>query len=130
MAPRLGGGQHEFGVVFKLAPSDGGFTYSALYSFGQDCDSYGGVAMDAAGNFFGACYVAAPITAGWIFELTNCSQSCTVVDLHDFSGSDGSYPYGAPVLDANGNLYGTTQYGGTGDGVVWEIAGVGARHQN
>jgi len=44
-------------------------------------------------------------------------------DLHDFTGgADGSIPWGAVVLDANGNLYGTTYSGGAhGDGVVWEI---------
>jgi len=64
---------------------------------------------------------------GWIFELTNCSQLRSVVDLHDFSGRDGANPYGSPVLDANGNLYGTTKHAGTGNcdhgcGVVSEIA--------
>ena len=28
--------------------------------------------------------------------------------------TDGNMPYGAPVLDADGNLYGTTLYGGKG----------------
>ncbi len=117
------------GVVYKLAPSDGGFTYSVLYSFNA-CYPDGGVAMDAAGNFFGVCSAGGAFNEGWIFELTNCSQGCTVVDLHVFSGSDGFEPYGSPVLDANGNLYGTTVLGGTGNcyagcGVVWEIAGVG-----
>jgi uncharacterized repeat protein (TIGR03803 family) len=121
------GGQHEFGEVFKLAPSGGGFTYTSLYAFDQDCDSQSGVTMDAAGNFFGACYEGGAHQDGWIFELTNCSETCSVVDLHDFSGSDGWSPYDAPVLDANGNLYGTTYAGGTGNcpqhgcGVVWEI---------
>lgn len=128
------GGQNGSGVVFKLAPSAGGFTYSALYSF-RSCGPQGGVAMDAAGNFFGGCSGGGSHQDGWIFELTNCSQECGVNDLHDFSGSDGWEPYGAPVLGANGNLYGTTYYGGTGScgdygcGVVWEIAGAGSPHK-
>ena len=120
------------GVVFKLAPSVGGFTYSILYHLSGD--SVGGLAMDTAGNLFGVSVIGGSHNDGWIFELTNCSQTCSVVDLHDFSGSDGWYPNGTPVLDANGNLYGTTAYGGPGTcgiygngcGVVWEIAGVGS----
>jgi uncharacterized repeat protein (TIGR03803 family) len=123
------------GVLFKLAPSDGGFTPSVFYNFLTACEPYDGVTMDSAGNFFGACLYGVA-GAGWIFELANCSQSCTLIDLHDFRGFDGNMPYGVPVLDANGNLYGTTQYGGTGGdcnmgcGVVWEIAGVGAPLKN
>ena len=121
------GGQGNDGVVFRLAPSDGGFTYSVLYTFSSMCSPYGGVVMGATGNFFGVCYDGGAYDDGWVFELTNCGQGCTVVDLHDFSGSDGMNPYGSPALDANGNLYGTT-VGGTvagncaeGCGVVWEI---------
>jgi len=120
----VSGGQNGDGVVYKLAPSNGGFTYSVLYTFISGCESNGGVAMDAAGDLFGVC-PAGGAGAGWIFELTNCSQTCTVVDLHDFNGSDGLSPRGTPVLNANGNLYGTTAGGGTGCyegcGVVWEI---------
>ena len=132
-----GGGQNGGGVVYRLAPSGGGFTYSALYTFSEYCDSYGGVAMDTAGDLFGVCSAGGANNDGWIFELTNCSQECSVVDLHDFSGSDGANPYGGPVLDANGNLYGTTYSGGAGTcyggpncGVVWEIAGAGAPQKN
>jgi uncharacterized repeat protein (TIGR03803 family) len=131
------GGQNGEGVVYKLAPLGGGFTYSELYTFSSLCGLFSGVALDAAGNFFGVCYGGGDpaYQDGWIFELTNCSQGCSVVDLHDFSGRDGAQPWGTPVLDANGDLYGTTVNGGTGRcsggcGVVWEIAGVGARHKN
>ena len=54
------------------------------------------------------------------------------MDLHDFTGRDGGMPSSPVTLDANGNLYGATEYGGTsnncqlGCGVVWEITGVGA----
>ena len=125
-----GGGSNGDGVVFKLAPSGGGFTYSVLYTFSSTCAPYDGLAMDAAGNLFGACNGGGTHHYGWIYELTNCSEICTLVDLHDFSGSDGGDP-SVPVLDANGNLYGTTYDGGRGNcnggsgcGVVWEIAGV------
>lgn len=117
------------GIVFKLAPSGGGFMPSVFYAFLSSCQPYGGVTMDTAGNFFGVCTVSDGVG---VFELANCSQTCTLIDLHDFDGYDGYMPYGAPVLDANGNLYGTTMYGGTGGncqlgcGVVWEIAGAGA----
>jgi uncharacterized repeat protein (TIGR03803 family) len=125
-----GGLQNGVGqVVFKLAPSAGGWTYSVLYTF-TSCGSYGGVTLDAAGDLFGVCTAGGNGDgAGWVFELTNCSETCTLVDLHDFNGRDGTDPYAGPVLDANGNLYGTTVDGGPvncegrGCGVVWEIAG-------
>jgi uncharacterized repeat protein (TIGR03803 family) len=121
------------GVVFKLAPSGSGFTYSFIYQFTTDCEPYGAPTMDSAGNIFGTCLDGGN-GGGWVYELTNCSQLCSVIDLHDFTynGREGSYPWGGPTLDANGNLYGTTVYGGTGFcngggcGVVWEIAGVAA----
>ncbi len=131
----MGGGQgdNRNGVVFELAPSGGEFTYSMLYTFHTSCAQYGGVAMNAAGDFFGVCDYGGANNDGWIFELKNCSETCILVDLHDFSSSDGGEgaypPYGGPVLDANGNLYGTSYYGGNtggacgskGCGVVWEI---------
>jgi len=47
--------------------------------------------------------------------------------LHSFDGLDGMYPFGGLTIDAVGNLYGTTEYGGdfgciyNGCGVVFEI---------
>ena len=78
------------GIVFKLAPSDGGFTPSLLYPFPSSCQPYGGVIMDTEGNFYGQCVYGGANGIGWVFELTNCSQHCTLVDLHDFTGRDGA----------------------------------------
>ena len=47
--------------------------------------------------------------------------------LHSFNGTDGLSPYGLPIVDRVGNIYGTTYEGGSGllcsggCGVVWEI---------
>jgi uncharacterized repeat protein (TIGR03803 family) len=53
------------------------------------------------------------------------AQSQTYQVIHNFTaqGSDGSNPYGGPVLDEHGNLYGTTYAGGTyGSGSVYRLA--------
>jgi uncharacterized repeat protein (TIGR03803 family) len=93
------------GVLFKLAPTANGFFYSLVHQFHTTCEPYGAPVMDSAGNFFGTCIYGGN-GGGWVYELTNCSQSCTVIDLHDFTynGGDGGTPWGGPVLDANGNL--------------------------
>ena len=120
------------GVLFKLTPRADGYTYSVIHQFSTDCEPYGAPTVDAAGNFFGTCIYGGS-GGGWVYELTNCSQICTQIDLHDFTynGRDGFTPWGGPTLNAVGNLYGTAQVGGrdncqNGCGVVWEIAGVGA----
>ena len=119
------------GVAFKLAPSGNRFEYTLLHQFTSDCEPYGTLTMDSAGNYFGTCVYGGSYGVGWVYELTNCTDSCEVIDLPDFNQRDGSMPTAGPTLDTNGNLYGTTEFGGTGDcnlgcGVVWEIAGVAA----
>ena len=43
--------------------------------------------------------------------------------LHNFNGNDGSKPWDSLILDAAGNLYGTTSGGGTySDGTVFELS--------
>ncbi len=129
----IASGNYNDGVVFKLEPTADGFFYTVIHQFTSDCEPYGAPVMDSAGNFFGTCIYGGN-GGGWVYELTNCSQLCTVTDLHDFTynGRDGATPWGGPTLDADGNLYGTAQVGGTGYcngagcGVVWEITGVGA----
>ena len=75
------------------------------------------VTADASGNLYGTVI---DDNLGSVFEMTCC---WTFTSLHDFSGSDGEYPESAPLVDAQGNIYGTTQKGGAfGYGVVWEIS--------
>jgi len=83
--------------------------------------------MDSAGNLYGTTYCDGANEAGNVFELTY--PNWTYKDLYDFTGgNDGANPVSNVVLDANGNLYGTTASGGlancdngVGCGVVWEI---------
>jgi uncharacterized repeat protein (TIGR03803 family) len=81
------------------------------------------VSTDASGNVYGTTDNYGAQGLGEVFNLTCC---WTYTDLHDFAGSpnDGAQPTASPpVVDAQGNIYGTTQYGGLyGNGVVWEIS--------
>ncbi len=123
------GGSGGGGTVFRLSPSGGGWNFSLLYSLaghaseGQDPGVYNALVLDAAGNLYGADYADTPNGYGSIFKLTPANGIWTYTSLHDFAGgSDGANPMGGVNFDANGDLYGTTVYGGTtGGGVVWEI---------
>jgi uncharacterized repeat protein (TIGR03803 family) len=119
-------GIHGGGTVFELSPSGGGWTYSVLYSLtgslGESCGPAWALVMDADGNLYDMTQCDGANGLGNVFKLTNTGGSWTYTSLHDFSGSDGSFPLSGVTFDPSGNLYGTTYYGGANNyGVVWEI---------
>lgn len=124
------GGSGGGGTVYELSPSGGGWNFSLLYSFtatGYNPGPLNSLALDAAGNLYGATYRGGAFGFGTAFKLTHSDGSWSYTDLHDFTnGSDGGNPIGSVSLDASGNLYGTASQGGIGQcpggcGTVWEI---------
>jgi uncharacterized repeat protein (TIGR03803 family) len=124
------GGIHGWGTVFELTPTGGGgWSEQVLLNFGTGgAFPQAGLIFDAAGNLYGTTSEGGT-NIGTVFELTpNVGGGWTETVLHNFgSGTDGSYPYAGLIFDAAGNLYGTTQYGGTynscsgGCGTVFEL---------
>jgi hypothetical protein len=120
------------GTVFKMTPSaNGKWTERVLHSFGGGTDGgavVAGVVLDAAGNIYGTTeeggnYASCESGCGIVFELTSATDGkWTETVLHYFNGQDGNYPFGSLMLDAIGNLYGTTCCGGDAGGAVFEIA--------
>src|SRR5215469_5266013 len=50
-------------------------------------------------------------------------MTATLTTLVSFNGPDGATPYGTLLADANGDLFGTTAFGGgSGWGTVFELA--------
>ncbi len=127
-----GGAQWQgCGTVFKIDPS-GNFTL--LYNFSGPDGAYPGELMLASdGYFYGttesggdpSCSGRYGPGCGTIFRM---DSSGNVTIIYSFTGqSDGSWPESAPVQGPDGNLYGTTAYGGTyDDGVIFEVSNVTA----
>jgi len=63
-----------------------------------------------------------------VFEITKTAgvYASTPTTLVGFNSTDGANPIASLIADANGNLFGTTEYGGATDyGTVFEVAGSG-----
>ena len=117
----ISGGANGGGIAFAITPTG---SENAVFSFvgGPSGGVYGSLTTDAAGNLYGITYDDGAFGNGAVFKLSPSPNGWIYTDLHDFTGADGRCPYGNVVLDASGNLYGTTEAGGQYDyGVVWKI---------
>lgn len=116
------GGVYGYGAVYELSPSSGGWTPTVLYSFNNNSAidplyPVGGLTLDAAGNVYGTGIDGAAYGGGAVFELSPSvgAWNETIVHAFNFAGADGFSPQAGLTFDSNGNLYGTTAYGGNGD---------------
>ena len=119
------------GLVYQLARSGGDWTENVLYNFTGTTDGAtprSGVDFDQSGNLIGTAFNDGNrANAGTVFELTPSNGGwleSTVYGFHD--SGDGGYPDGGLILDASGNVYGTTSSGGSGGGgTVFELVSSG-----
>ncbi len=129
-----GGEEAGTGTVYELSPSsDGHWTSKLLYSFpaypGDGTVPLAGVILDSAGNLYGTTSNGGTgdfgYGAGTVFELTpSADGQWTETVLYNFQGGDdGGGPGSELLLDAKGNLYGTTYGGGASqDGTIFELS--------
>ena len=123
------GGDYGYGTAFELSPNgSGGWSFKKLHNFGNGTDAanpHSTLVVDSAGNLYGTSLNGGDEYAGTVFELSpNGSGGWTEKKLHNFGvDNDGYYPWAGLILDAAGNLYGTTEYGGNYyDGTVFELS--------
>ena len=120
------------GVVYELTPGTGKAkpVQTTLYAFTGGNDGgipQAGLLGDAAGNLYGTTYSGGASGEGVVFELsppTKAGKPWTESVLWTFTGgNDGGEPTGTLIADKAGNLYGTTDGGGTGVvGTVFELS--------
>jgi uncharacterized repeat protein (TIGR03803 family) len=120
------GGAYNAGTVYKLTAGVGGtWTEKVLHSFGKGTDgdnSDASLIFDKAGNLYGTAAGGGTLGAGIAFKLSpGAGGKWSETVLHNFN-QRGNAPEASLILDASGNLYGTTTGGGTyGGGTVFEI---------
>jgi uncharacterized repeat protein (TIGR03803 family) len=127
------GGASGQGTVFKVTAKG---AETVLYSFTGQSDGSepnAGLVRDSKGNLYGTT------TSGGNFNPYVCNTGCgtvfevtalgTEIVVYRFlaNGTDGYFPSAGVIRDSNGNLYGTTVYGGaSGQGAVFELNSNGA----
>jgi uncharacterized repeat protein (TIGR03803 family) len=145
-ATLVGGACAGCGIIFELSPAGGGgWTETTLYEFQPTNDGNqpnGGLIFDATGNIYGTTVTGGPdegfcingqtpYSCGTVFKLTpNGGGKWTESIPFSFplGGAQGYYPMFGLTPDQSGNLYGTTELGGTtgegsgGTGVVFELS--------
>jgi hypothetical protein len=116
-------GSYPGGAVFELAKTKHGYAHNLtiLASFANPSDGVyptQGLAFDAAGNLFGMTSWGGTNGVhnglGTVFEIakTEDGYTGTPTTLASFGGTNGENPVGGLIVDANGDLFGTTELGG------------------
>lgn len=138
-----GGGAHGVGAVFELTNSGGSWHYNPLHDFaggtgdgkgptaGLDIDNsvnppnlYGTASTGGNSPCAGGC--------GTVFAIPSGGSYSTIYNFLDSGcytstcSNDGKLPYSAVVMDNSGNLYGTTNIGGNGQGTIYELSNSGS----
>lgn len=125
------GGAGHGGVVYELTKAaDGSYAQKTLYAFTGADDGgnpQAGLLRDAKGRLYGTTYAGGAFGQGVVFELIppkKGSDAWTQKVLWTFTGGDdGGEPTSSLIVDDDGALYGTTDWGGTGVvGTVFKLS--------
>ena len=135
------GGAYGLGVIYQLhADAIGNWTLKVIHTFTGGTDGATGSAgrlLLHAGRLYGVATVGGANGKGVAFELAPITLSSQATEwnlkaIYAFKGQpDAGFPYGGLLLDASGNLYGTTYYDGANDlGSVYQLSPAAAGRWN
>jgi uncharacterized repeat protein (TIGR03803 family) len=127
MAPT--GGANGLGTIYKIHRGQNGvWNLKVIHTFTGGADGSTGSAgrmIVRDGHLYGAATTGGTYGSGVVFQLTPREVGeWNFRTIYSFRGQpDGSFPYGALLFDAWGNIYGTTYYGGAnGIGAVYKLS--------
>jgi uncharacterized repeat protein (TIGR03803 family) len=132
-------GPHGYGTVFRIDKVAGGFATAPVLLAGFDgihgSNPNSNLIADSAGNLYGTTYEGGRDWMGTVFKIektvSGYASTPTILYSFDASQANGAYPMGSLVFDSNGNLYGTTAWGGTfSQGAAFRIAKTASGYAN
>lgn len=129
------GGSANDGVIFTLSVPQSicktvacFWTENVIHDFAGAPDDgavpgYGSLVWDKGGNAYGTTTQGG--SAGTVFQLTKAGSNWMEFPIWGFPNNvGGGGPESGLIVDSNGNLFGTTAWGGIGWGTVFELSWV------
>jgi uncharacterized repeat protein (TIGR03803 family) len=120
------GGAYGDGIVFQLTGSSSSWKEKILHTFEMQSDGgtpYAGLVFDQSGNLYGAATSGGDGGGGGtVFELTPAGSRWNFTVIYGLPGWSLSGTFRNLLVDASGNIYGTTHCDGTyQSGTVYEL---------
>lgn len=114
------GGKYSAGTVYHIA----GGASTIVHSFDgpSGCYPTGGLVEGPDGNFYGTTTAGGSTNAGVIYRISPSGGYHVLVDWDNVHTADGYQSFAGLIAGADGNLYGTTIWGGQyGYGVLFSM---------
>ncbi len=112
-----------YGSIFKITPAG---VFTTVHAFATDGSGGGqstaGLTLASDGNLYGTTSFGGDYQRGTLFSV---KPDGTFTTLHVFGSNpnDGHAPAAQLIQGSDGNLYGTTEYGGTDDcGTIFQVS--------
>lgn len=126
------GGEWDLGTVFTIRPEGTG--YQVLHHFGgKDGDgqnALGALVVGVGGELYGTTFGGGKTAQGTVFRVEPDGSGYRTLHSFDDSRGNGLGPHAGLCLGPDGDLYGTTVYGGPGgNGTVYRLSNDGSNFQ-
>jgi len=120
-----GGGVYGFGAVYLLSETGKEDVLYNFEYFNGAQPNWGALLQDSTGGVYGVTLGGGYYAYKGVLYKLSKGRGETII--HQFGGpGDGLFAYSGVVADAEGNLYGSTQSGGTtGSGTVFKVDSAG-----
>jgi uncharacterized repeat protein (TIGR03803 family) len=122
------GSANNYGNIFAVHKDGSGFVILKQCTLAGGNGPIGRLAIDANGTLYGVTEKGGANNLGTVFRMNRVNATTYIYSvIHDFAGgaNSGSSPASGPMLASDGNLYGTTPFGGSFTGVVYKIVDPG-----